>query len=111
MSLRIAYCVFPSSPKEYAYFCPFADAKVGDRATVQTGTAIITRFTKTLDGKGATRSIIYVERPDPQLRKKQIETRLLQIEANYTLADRFKKLAARDPEAKRLVAEYKRLAK
>lgn len=111
MSLRVAYCTFPNSEKEYSYLCPFEEAKVGDRATVQSGTVTIKRLSRHFDDSRATKSLICIERPDPSVRKKQIEDRLLQIERLHALAVRFKAIAAKDPEAKRLVAEYKKLCK
>src|SRR5687768_4582729 len=109
MSLRYAHCVFPSSDKEYIYLCDKPTAKVGDRVTVSTGQAKIIRFSRP-DANAANRKwVLALVEVTPSERKRDIVERLTQIEQLEALAARFK--ALKSSEAKKLVAEYKRLCK
>lgn len=109
MSLRAAYCVFPSSEKEYVYLCPFEWAKVGDHANVTNGGRVkILRLSSNIP-KLATKTLTGIWTAPPENRKAEIISRLNEIERLELLAERFKRL--KSPEAKKLITEYKRLCK
>lgn len=105
----VVYVTYPSSSKEYAYLCNFP-ARQGDML-FSNGTRVVVQRTADHDPL-ATKYVTTI--PDPTVlaqrdRRFAIIRRLNEIEASQKELDRYASLARVSPEAKRLIAELKRI--
>lgn len=121
---KVAYVTFnesrfgPSSSKRYAYLCPHR-VEVGDVAVVRvSGVEKLTTVQEIgFDDPMATKTILHIidkrehraaERT--RARREEIGKELHRLEAQQKEHDRWAALAKRNPKAKKLLAELKRLA-
>lgn len=107
----VVYVTFPSSPKEYCYFCNIPGVVQGSQV-IANGTRVIVHRTAQHDQ----RAVRWVEAlPDQKEierrnRRKDIIERLSVLQAENSRLELWQKLAHTNTEAKRLLAEYRRIA-
>lgn len=103
----VVYVTFPSSSKEYAYWCDIPGVRQGSYFSINGGHAIVRR-TAEYD-ESATKWVPGSSGVVKYARREAIAKRLHEIEREETLLTRW--AALRSPEAKRLVRELKELTK
>lgn len=126
--LSIVQVTFPSSSKLYSYYCPFS-VQVGDIAIVEapsgltkTRVAAVEKcshrdhWLKTVisivdDQVYAKETKVQEAARAKSQRQLEITNRLVAIEKDLEFAARWIALARKSPEAKRLLAELKRISK
>lgn len=103
----VVFVAYPSSCKEYAYWCDIANVHVGNYLLINNAQARVQRIAAS--SPHATKWIPGSIGEQVHERLKEIRSQLDEIEKQELLLARWSKL--KSPEAKKLVAEYKRLSK
>lgn len=125
----IVQVTFPSSSKLYSYYCPFP-VRVGDIAIVEAPSGLTKTRVSEVEKKCSNRAPwlkpvvsivddqVYAKEIKAQeatraksQRQHEITNRLAAIEKDLELTARWTALARKSPEAKRLLAELKRISK
>lgn len=101
----VVYVTFPSGLKEYAYLCSDPEVKQGS-IVIANGTRVPVLRTAAHDAR-AIRYITADHEASSKAKRAKLIQELLDWEHRENLAKRF--AALKSPEAKRLVAELKRL--
>lgn len=106
----VVFVTYPGSMKEYAYLCNIPGIVQGNKVLANENKEVTVVRTAAHDP----RAVRYVS-PVPNhkelqnaARRNEIHKRLVEIERELAI-DRWKKLASRSPEAKKLLAEHKKL--
>lgn len=107
----VVYVTYPNNPKEYAYLCNFP-AKQGDVVLGNSNVHVTVKRTANFDPIATKYVNPLPDHATLALRERRfaIVKRLNEIEAEHKELDRFKALAHVSPEAKRLIAELKRIS-
>lgn len=107
----VVYCTYPNSCKEYAYLCDAPDVRQGDLMVGNGGTHMVVRRTAEYDPMACRWTSPASDNRERRRNERaaEIRTRMNQISKEIAQDDFFGGLAKRSPEAKKLLAELKRL--
>lgn len=103
----VVYGTFPASTKEYVYLCALPNIDVGS-TVIANGSPFKVHRIAAFDSL-ATKYVTSAAHYETAARRKTITDRLIAIEREEALRDRWKSLAARSPEARRLLKELESL--
>jgi len=106
----VVYVTFPNSSKEYCYLCNIPGIKQGDQVLAN-NTRVTVQRTANEDSRAAryVQPLPNQEQIAVKERKQAIFFRLNEIDKEVAHIERFTKLARKNAEAKKLLAELKKL--
>jgi hypothetical protein len=104
----VVYVTFPSGGKEYVYLCTLPHINVGSKV-IANGTVVTVHRVAGFDSL-ATRYVQSAAEHEKSQRKKMLLDRLVTIERETMALERWKALARKSPEARKLLKELESLA-